>query len=204
MKRSEDSARLSARDPDPLSMVLAALGAVGSIASLVSLVQDKRREQEVDERLERQDHAEMVEHLAAAEASLAELASVLARIRITARAYRSQPLSARIDLSRSPNGLAFGEYGLLLDSKTIDVFLTLQDLAYRHSRDVQKALSMVFRVLYRTGAGIPEEQFQELVAVIRDVNSLLTRQESVQQLLTRVEAVVNRAGSAVHTIRTIF
>jgi hypothetical protein len=189
------------RDPDPLSIVLATLGAVGSIASIVSLVEQKRQSYLLEGRLARAERSELVEHLGSAEAALAELSAFVSRVRLMTSDSAVQTLRDRVDLPDPDRYPAFGEHGLMLDQKEVGKFFMLQDLAFRHARMLQKSLSSAFRVLYRSDAGLPEEQFENLVGVIRSVNALLRQHESVHDLIARTEVVCNQATTTIHALR---
>jgi hypothetical protein len=192
------------RDPDPISIALGALGAIGSVASIVALVQGKNRDRLMDERFQRQDRADLVEHLANAEASLAELASVLARAKLLARSSEIADPLIQLELSPEERGpIAFGSGGLLLTPSGIELFLQLQDQAFRHARSAQRSLSSAFKVLYRTEAGIPEEHFYQLVDTVRKVNAVLSNREHPAVTLQRTEEVASQLGETIHSLRVL-
>lgn len=192
--------RAERRDPDPISAVLAILGAVGSIASIVALVEQRRSEDASEQRRARDDLAQIIEHLATAEASLAELSSVASRLSLLAEASVSDSRPGPIGPPEH-GGPAFGQHGLSLYPKYLGVLFKLQDDAYRHGRSLQKALSSAFQVIYRSEALVRESDFQRLVGIVRGVNALLRRYDSLHDLLAGTVAVCDAAGEAIHQIR---
>lgn len=192
----------NSHDPDPISAVLAILGAVGSVASIVALVDQRRSERANHQRQARDDLAEIIGHLATAEASLAELSSVASRLDLLAKASVSESRARTIPLPEH-DGPAFGEHGLSLYPKDLNVFLKLQDDAFRHGRSLQKALSSAFQVIYRSEALVREEDFQRLVRVVRGVNALLRRHESLHELLSGTVALCDDAAEAIRQVRQL-
>lgn len=192
--------RAEHRDPDPITAILAILGAVGSIASIVALVEQRRSEGANSQRRARDDLAQIIEHLANAEASLAELSSVASRLSLLAKASARNPRPSPIEPPED-GGPAFGQHGLSLYPKDLSVLFKLQDDAYRHGRSLQKALSSAFQVIYRSEALVRESDFQRLVNIVRGVNALLRRHESLQELLAGTVAICDAAAEAIHQIR---
>lgn len=191
------------RDPDPISAVLAILGAVGSIASVVAVVDSRRSERARSQRQARDDLADIISHLASAEAALAELSAVAARLALLAKISSPPSQRPRWIPEVDHEGPAFGEHGLFLVEKDLNVFLKLQDDAFRQARQLQKELSAAFRVIYRSETQVLEEDFQRLVRVVARVNSLLRRHGSAQDLLVGAVRLCDEAGKTIHQLREL-
>lgn len=203
---SKQSQQCVDRDPDPISIVLATLGAVGSVASIISLAKANRRDRQVDERLdrlERGSRAYLIEHLANAEVALAELSSVLAQVTLIAAESSTDKLEELSTLSPENGNVNFGEHGMLLDPAQLDEYFRLQDRAFRSARDVQKALSSAFRVLYRTQSGLPEGSFDKFVSAVRSVNAILSSNKSTTDLLMATQLANDQLKQAVSDLRDL-
>lgn len=203
---SKQDQHRSHRDPDPVSIILATLGAVGSVASIISLTKASRRDRQVDQRLdrlERGNRAYLIEHLANAEAALADLSSVIAQVTLIAAESASEELEELSTLTPENSSIKFGEHGMLLGPAQLDEYFRLQDRAFRSARDVQKALSSAFRVLYRTDSGLPEGSFENFVSAVRSVNSILSSKKSTTELLVATQSANDQLKQAVSELRDL-
>jgi hypothetical protein len=194
--------KIERKDPDPVSAVLAILGAVGSIASVVSVFDQRRSEHATHQRQARDDLAQIVGHLATAEASLAELAAVGVRLVALAKTSSHREYPPLLP-SADEVGPAFGRHGLYLDKKDLGAFFGLQDEAFRQGRLLQKELSSAFQVIYRSEVSVSDEQYQRLIRVVRKVNSLLRRFDSIEELLLGTVALCDEAGETIHELRRL-
>ncbi|RQW62252.1 hypothetical protein EES38_16190 [Vibrio viridaestus] len=181
--------RLKLVDPDPVTVVVTALGAISSIVTLLSYYENRVEKRQLKEKEKRVLQTHIVEHTSIIESSVSIIHGSIFKLRVFINIAQRQKGLVVNSPTRKVQ-FTFGAISLFLSEKQFEEFKQNHLVVCKESSKVIESVYSLTKVLYEYGVDFPQALTEKLSQLKELANKVAFEQMEFAQGIDAYEALI--------------